>query len=211
MEGERAFHSLTNRWSGDTMRVMISPRPIKMSGTRHLLLRPVDAADTSFEIESVRVVTRREHLAGISSGLGWHGLSEVYRETIVSRSPEAIGVPMRLPARPGLDLAMGTIEPDPVTFRVAVRDAGPPAAEEALVLERTITRPHRWESAAVDLDRFDGRDVVLSLSLVSRRPNALGFWGAPVVRSRGASSRGAAKAPPQGVILIWADISAATT
>ena len=53
------------------------------------------------------------------------------------------------------------------------------------------------------IDSPGGRGPVASL--VSRRPNALGFWGAPAVRSRGESSRGAAKAPPQGVILIWAD------
>jgi arylsulfatase A-like enzyme len=192
----------------DTVRTytLTSPRPIVMSSTRHVLVRPAEGAGTDFEIESVRLVTRREHLAGISSGLGWHGLSEVYRETIVSRSPEAIRVPLRLPANPRLDMAVGTIEHDPVTFRVAVRAATQPATDDAVVLERTVTRPHRWESAAVDLDRFADREVVVSLSLVSDRPSTLGFWGAPAVRSRGASAPSKrASPPPQGVVLIWAD------
>jgi arylsulfatase A-like enzyme len=210
LEAARAFPwTLTNPVApGDTVRTytLTSPRPIVMSSTRHVLLRPADGADTAFEIESVRLVTRREHLAGISSGLGWHGLSEVYRETIVSRSPEAIRVPVRLPANPRLDLAVGTIEHDPVTFRVAVRAAVQPAGDDAVVLERTITRPHRWESAAVDLDRFADQEVVVSLSLVSGRPSTLGFWGAPAVRTRGAATPSKREASaPQGVLLIWAD------
>ena len=211
LEAARAFPwTLTDPVvPGDTVRTytLTSPRPIVMSSTRHVLLRPADGAGTAFEIESVRLVTRREHLAGISSGRGWHGLSEVYLETIVSRSPEAIRVPARLPANPRLDLAVGTIEDDPVTFRVAVRAVARPAEDDAVVLERTVTRPHRWENAAVDLDRFADQEVVVSLSLVSGRPNTLGFWGAPAVRSRGAPapSKREASAPPQGVILIWAD------
>lgn len=211
VEAARAFPwTLTNPVvAGDTVRTytLTSPRPILMSSTRHVLLRPVDGPGATFEIEWVRLVTRREHLAAISSGLGWHGLSEVYRETIVSRSPEAIRMPVRLPANPRLDLAVGTIEHDPVTFRVAVRAAGRPAEDDAVVLERTVTRPHRWETAAVDLDRFADQDVIVSLSLLSGRANTLGFWGAPAVRSPGAPPTGKrdAGAPPQGVILIWAD------
>jgi arylsulfatase A-like enzyme len=212
VESARAFpwRMTTPVVAGDPARTytLTSPFPILASGTRHLLLRPADGAGTAFEIESVRVVTRREHLAGIASGVGWQGLSEVYRETIVSRSPETIRVPLRLPANPRLDMAVGTVEGNPVTFRVAVRAAGRPAKDDAVVLERTVTRPHRWEHAPVDLDRFAGQEVHVSLSIVSDQPNTLGFWGAPAVRSRGtpATTReNTATAPPQGVILIWAD------
>ncbi len=37
--------------------------------SRHVLVRPTDAAGASFEIEWVRVVSRREHLAGIRAGM----------------------------------------------------------------------------------------------------------------------------------------------
>lgn len=211
METARAFPWVLSSpvVAGDELRTytLTTPRPILLSGTRHLLVRPADGAGTAFEIESVRLVTRREHLAGISSGLGWHGLSEVYREAIVSRSPEAIRVPVRLPANARLDLAVGTIEHEPVTFRVTVRAAARPAEDDAVVLERTITRPHRWESAVVDLDRFAGQEVIVSLSLVAGRPGTLGFWGAPAVRGRGVPPSGQreAGATAQGVILIWAD------
>ena len=177
------------------------------SRTRHLFLLPTDRAGATFEIESVRLVSRREHLAGVPSGAGWQGLGEVYRDTIVARAPETVRLRLTLPERPRLELAVGTVEDAPVTFRVAV--AAPGARAGRTVLERTVTRPHRWEDAPVDLAAFAGQEVGLSLSAAGERPGLLAFWGGPAVRSRGAAPPAprAARpaAAPQGVILVWAD------
>jgi arylsulfatase A-like enzyme len=178
-----------------TLETRALPGAITAADTRHVLLRPIDAKGADFEIESVRLIFRKEHLAAVASGLGWQGLSEVYRETLVGRSPEVIRLPVSLPAHPWLDLGVGTVEDDPVTFRVAVRDGD----TEKTLLEQTVTTPHRWERAAVDLSAFAGRKVTLALSLVAERPGILGFWGAPTVRSHGTGGS------PQGVILVWAD------
>ena len=118
---------------------------------------------------SVRLVTRREHLQGVASGVGWQGLGEVYKESLVTRSPERIEVRATLPARPWLDLAVGSLE-GPVTFRVEVVES---ARKRQTVLERTITRPHRWETTPVDLAAFAGRTVTLSLRL---RPPLQAGW-----------------------------------
>ena len=189
-----------------TLETRALPGAITASDTRHILLRPTDAQGASFEVESVRLVFRKEHLAGVPSGLGWHGLSEVYRETLVARSPEVIRMSVTLPSRPWLDLGIGTVEDEPITFRLGVREGG---GEEKLLLERTVTTPHRWEPVAVDLAPFAGRTVGLSLALAAGKPGTLGFWGAPVVRSHEAPPTRTAGdgpvAPPQGVILVWAD------
>jgi arylsulfatase A-like enzyme len=187
--------------------VLRTTASVPASFSRHAVIRPTDAPGATFEIESVRVVTRREHLAGVSAGLGWHGMSEVYREALVARAPDALKFEVHVPARPRLELAVGTIEESPVTFRVTARDRG--ATADEVLLERTVTAPHRWETATVDLGRLAGRDVSLALSLASEKPRALGFWGSPVIRSvpeRGGEARGAAPpARPQGVILVWMD------
>jgi len=184
-----------------------SPFPVSGAEIRHLLLRPSDAADATFEIESVRLVFRREHLATVPSGLGWQGLSEVYRETLVSRAPEALRLRVRVPARPRLDLAVGTPEDRPVTFRIAVIDN--PARAERTLIERTVTRPHRWEDVTVDLGAEAGKEVTLALSLRAETPGTIGFWGAPILRTRevvpAAVVAGAPEPRPQGVIVVWAD------
>lgn len=45
--------------------------PFTRTSPRRVVLRPSDTPGASFEIESVRLVFRREHLAGVPSGLGW--------------------------------------------------------------------------------------------------------------------------------------------
>jgi arylsulfatase A-like enzyme len=173
-------------------------RPPRVSELRHVLLRPTDAKDATFEIESVRLVTRREALAAIKSGVSWQGLSEIYRETLVARSPETVRFKLRLPSKPVLDLGLGTVDDSPLTFRVAV-ESGTGATK---LLERTLTTPHRWEEAPLDLAAYAGQEVTLALSLAADRPGTIGFWGAPAIRNRGAMPQADA---PQGVILIWSD------
>ncbi len=64
-----------------------------------MFLRPTEEKGAAFEIESVRLVTRREHLATVASGLGWHGLGAVYRETLVARACRAARAGARGPGR----------------------------------------------------------------------------------------------------------------
>lgn len=190
---------------GDEMRTytMQARFSLPASRTRHLFIRPSDAKGAHFEIEFVRIVLRREHLASVASGLSWQGLSEVYHETLVGRSPETIGLELDLPQRPRLELSLGTIEDAPVRFRVSASQGGP----EKSLLERTVTRSQRWEDVQIDLAAYAGKKVGLRFSLESERPGTIGLWGGPVVRSIGRMPQPAvAKAtPPQGVILIWAD------
>jgi hypothetical protein len=94
--------------AGEEMRtyVLRTTASLPASFSRHVVIRPTDAPGATFEIEFVRVVTRREHLAGVSGGLGWHGLSEIYREAW-SRAPggAALRGPPALPSAP--ELAVG--------------------------------------------------------------------------------------------------------
>ena len=174
--------------------------PVSGSRIRYLVIRPADAAGTDFAIESVRLVFRREQLAGVPSGVSWQGLRDIFRETLVTRSPETVRFQVTLPSRPMLDLAVGTPQDDPVGFRVAVRRGD----QEAPVMAATVTTPHRWERREVDLAPFAGETVSLSLSATAGKPGTLAFWGAPVVRQRVARDA-TAGGPPQGVILVQLD------
>lgn len=175
-------------------------RPVPAAELRHVLIRPTDAAGADFEIAAIRLVSRREHLAAIPSGVSWQGLGDVYRETLVARAPETLDFAVTPPPRALLDLAVGTVEEGALTFRVGVRPSGAPRGVEEVVLQRTVTRAHRWEAATADLTRWAGRPVEVTLTLGGGRPGALGLWGSPVLRARGIGP-----ASPQGVILVWAD------
>jgi arylsulfatase A-like enzyme len=106
-------------------------------------------------------------------------------------------------------LAVGTIEDDPVTFRINASTGGKGGD---LLLERTVTTAHRWEPTPVDLSKYAGQTLTLTCALSSPTAGTLGFWGAPVIRTRtSAAARaagGVSAAPagrPRGVILIQAD------
>ena len=183
---------------------------VSLSGIHHILFRPTDAQGAEFEIESIRLLSQRERLARIPSGVGWQGLDEIFRETVVARSPETIRLPLTLPDDPWLDLHLGTPEDGAVTFRVSLSSA---ADDEIVLLERTLTTAHRWETAHVDLAAYGGKEVTLWFSLPDAEDGTLGFWGSPVVRARGEPpmragefSGALARAPaPQGVILMVVD------
>ena len=170
------------------------------SSIRHVLLRPTDVAGADFEIESVRLVFRAEHLASIPSGVSWQGLGEVYRESLVARSPESVRFDLELSSDPLLDLAIGTVEESPVTFRVTVEGGGEGSRP---LLERTVTTPHRWEEVVLDLGDLSGESVTLALQLESEDPGAIGFWGAPAVRQRRVRPGG--DDAPRNVVFILVD------
>jgi arylsulfatase A-like enzyme len=187
--------------AGDRLQtyVIVPPAPVSGSRIRHILIRPTDVAGAEFGIASVRLVFRNEHLAGLPSGVSWQGLRDVFRETLVTRSPESVRFALRLPSRPILDLSLGTPEDQPVTFTVSVRRAG----VETAVMTRTVTTPLRWERRVVDLGAFAGSAVELSLAASADKKGTLAFWGAPAVRQR--APRTGDGGPPQIVLLIQGD------
>ncbi len=202
--GEDAFAQPTILWPiggpvvpGPELRTYtLEPQfPIASDGSRELLLSPSDVAGASFEIESVRVVFAKERLASVASGPGWHGLSEIYRETLVARAPETLRFPVVVPPAAKLELALGMIEDDALRFRISAR-AG---ESETLLAERTLTQPLRWEPLRIDLTGYAGQSIELALTLESERAGAIGFWGAPAVRST------VPRAGVQNVIVILAD------
>jgi len=187
---------------GDAVRsytIPIGPRPTRAAQTRHVILRPTDTPGASFAVESVRLVFRREHLATLPSGRAWQGLGEIYQDALLLRTGEGVTLPSRLPPEPRLELSLGTVEPGPVTFRVAVVPSDGSAAQT--VLQRTLTTPHRWESASADLGAFAGKSVEIALSASGAEPGIPGFFGNPVIRS----GAGVGTERPQVVILILAD------
>ena len=118
---------------------------------------------------------------------------------------------MTVPPAAWLDVGLGTVDEGAVTFKVAAQGAGQ-SGEPAVLLEQTLTTPYRWESRAIDLAQFSGREVTLTLSVAAAESGAIGLWGAPVVRRRtrprlrpAAGVSPALTQAPQGVIVIWAD------
>jgi arylsulfatase A-like enzyme len=179
---------------------LTSPRPLDVADLRHILVRPTDEANVEFEIESLRAVERSEHLARTASGLSFQGLGQIYHETLVERPGETMRFALRAPQPARFEAALGTVTDGEVRFRVGVERKG---AEPRTLLERTLTRPHRWEPVSVELGELGGKDIELTLEVKGRDPSALAFWGSPALR---ATLRSDSPSPhPRHVILVMAD------
>ena len=144
--------------AGDDMQTFFirATSALSPAGLTHVILLPTNEAGADFEVESVRLVFRGEHLRSVDSGVGWHGMSEVYRETLVTRSPEVVHYELELPAEPALEFAVGTTQAGPVTFRVEVG---------GYVLEEVVSEPDVWHAASLDLEGLGGEQVEMTLAI----------------------------------------------
>ncbi|MFQ5527103.1 MAG: sulfatase [Thermoanaerobaculia bacterium] len=182
--------------------------PLSRGAVKGVVLRPSDEEGAEFTLESVRLVFRKERLAAIPTGIGWHGLADVWRDTVVSRAGESVTWSVDLPSRPWLDLALGTISEGAVAFDVQVAT---PGEASRLIHQETLTTPERWRERRIDLAQWAGRTVDLSFTAHgSDSPNgsagsALAFWGSPVVRNRLLVDRENLAPRPGGVIVVLAD------
>jgi arylsulfatase A-like enzyme len=201
-------------FSTHTMTDPYSAPPPSLGRTNFIGVVLEGPEDTQFAIESLRFITRREELSKVASGPGFHGLSSVYRETLVTRAPETVLYAVDVPSSPWLEIHLGTIDDGPLRFQISVRQG----EQDTALLTKTLTTPRRWEKASIDLEDFAGQSITLALALHAEQRGRIGFWGSPAIRSRGASASvsepsparaalGGAEGPktPQGVIVILAD------
>ena len=179
-------------------RIFLLEMPPAQTSIQRVAIRPSDVPDADFAIESLRLVFRKERLAAIDSGPGWHGLGEIFRESLVSRAPESLGFQVELPARPWLELAVGTIDESSPDFFVELEADG---KIEALA-ELRAEEAEKWQAARIDLGRWAGDDVKLWLRAVGD-PGQLAFWGTPTIRSSIAEAAPADR--PQAVVVFLAD------
>lgn len=187
---------------------MTSSGVSSLGSGKALAIRPTDVAGQTFEIESVRLISQGDHSAEAPTGVGWQGLGNIFRESISMRSPERFAVELDVPQNSWLDLHVGAVDDQPVTFRIDEIIG----ENRETILDRTVTTPHRWEDASIDLGRRAGHRR-LEFYLDTDQEYRTGFWGSPVVRLRNATAT-AAKTPgealggvaaPKSVILVMCD------
>ncbi len=175
---EEASSELTT-YRVDLADVFLLEMPTGQSNIRQILLRPTNEAGAEFGIESLRLIFRREHLASIPSGVGWHGLGEIYREALVSRVGETLRFEVQLPEEPWLDLAVGALEEPAPAFTLAI---GPVDGALRPLRELQPRSAESWLQHRVDLSTWAGQRVALELRADDGDPGALAFWGNPAIR-----------------------------
>ena len=88
----------------DTRRVTLPPEATR----REALAALCSKTGAEFAIESVRIVLNDEYLASIASGPGWHGLGEIYHQSLVLRPGERLSLPVVVPRDASWIAELGT-------------------------------------------------------------------------------------------------------
>ncbi len=188
--------------------------PVQKPGDlRHFFLTFRECKSAKFTIESVRFVSEKEEKLKEASGQQWAGLGDIFHAALGAKTPEIIRIPVReLPKAARLDVAIGTKEDAPVKFTVMIsnRDQSKESAP-AVVFERTVTIPNRWQTVRIDLKAYEGKSILVEFALAGEKKGLWGHWGSPTIRSQSATPSSVAQAGatgkrrPRGVIFLLSD------
>ncbi len=132
----------------------------------------------SIDILSVSVVPVGAMYDEVQYGVRPVTLGERIRRTLFTHAPGRFSYLVRVPEGGRLDAALGVLSAeDSVTFRVTVR-AG---REQATIFEERYADAEQWTQRSVDLSKFAGQTVTLTLEAQGVEPGTVALWGAPTV------------------------------
>jgi arylsulfatase A-like enzyme len=139
----------------------------------------------ALDIQSIQLVARG------ASFLEDHGVRSVTRDsitrsTIFAHAPARLAFRLRVPTSGRLDLGLTCLEGESVTYRTTVT---PERGEAKELASETVADAARWQQRSLDLARWSGQEVELTLEAASATPGAVAFWGAPVVSGGPEGSR----------------------
>ncbi|HKX46408.1 MAG TPA: sulfatase [Planctomycetota bacterium] len=100
------------------------------------------------------------------------------RRTLYTHTPTRVAYALRIPHAARLDLALGAFGAA-TRMRVEVDEGG----EVAAVLEEAVPPGEAWRQRSIDLARWSGRDVTLSLvaEAVDAAAPGIAFWASPTL------------------------------
>ena len=133
---------------------------------------------SSIDILSVTIVPKAALYAVAPVGVRTEVRDEAHRRTLYTHAPGRLSYRVQVPEGGRLDLGLGVLTDDPVTFRIAVETDG---GEAETLLEETYADPERWAQRSVDLSHRAGESVTLVLEATSDEPGTVVLWAAPTL------------------------------
>jgi arylsulfatase A-like enzyme len=217
--GETAYEHNPFSFRGETVPVIADGRAHRYllradwgqeeeSEWRQLGLMVEAARPAALELLSFSLVPKEASYARAPAGVVSEPRQGIYRRALYLHAPGRLTVRLAVPAAGRLDFALGVVRGDaPVAFRVTAAADG---REEVLFAERW-SDPGRWGERSVDLSRFAGREIDLTLAADGPRPGTVALWGTPIVSGggRAAGSRRTVRSAHPNVILYVIDAGGA--
>ncbi len=161
-----------------------------------LRLDPSDGEAAEVAVESVRLIGKEGMYDGRAHGVGQEMIANESRHVLFHRAPSQVSWTLEVPKGARLDIGTGLLDAKPpAALSVAIADG----AKRTQLLRQVVSDETQWTDHSVDLSKWGGRKVTLTLSAESKRPGQVVLWSNP-------SITGAAPGPrPPNVIVYLVD------
>ena len=137
------------------------------------------AEEASIDILSVTVIPRGDEFASEADGVRLVNRGHLLRRTLFAHTPARLDWRLLVPDEARLHMGLGVVwAGEPVTFRDVVR---PDDTPYSVLLEDTWSDRERWADRSVELQRFAGQTVTLSLEADARATDQVALWAAPTL------------------------------
>ncbi|MFT5042904.1 MAG: arylsulfatase A-like enzyme, partial [Hyphomicrobiaceae bacterium] len=156
------------------------------------------------ELESVSLVSASATYA--DNGLGVRSISSSahtefgpQRRSIFAHTPARLSFQVSVPASARLDFAMGSFAASARMSVQVIEGSG-----EETILEETVQPLEAWRQRSVDLSRWAGRDVTLSLVAEAddEASPSIAFWASPTLSSTATPKPGSGPQPPNVIFYV---------
>jgi len=140
------------------------------------------AEPASLDILSVSVIPKEANYSQSKVGVRNEVRNKVYRRSLFTHAPGKLEYQVKIPEEGRIDTGLGILRGDaPVTFKVLAKAAG---REGEVLFEEKYSDKGCWAQRAVDLSRFSGKTITLTLETDAERAGTVALWGAPTLSGK---------------------------
>lgn len=146
-------------------------------GARMLGIMPTDAVNGTAAIHSIKLIPKRAEFTQ-PHGFAFLGKQDEYRRALYVHSPSTVTWPLTLPAKAHLHFGMGaTARGSGIGFHVRVEGT------RGDLFSKALDEVDQWSDGDVDLSRWSGQRVKLTLETTAARNGDVALWANPVIVS----------------------------
>lgn len=171
-----------------TYRLRVSFGPAFQGAWRQLFLQFGSPGEPgSIELLSVSVVPTAALYADSARGVRPVTIGERLHRALFTHTPASIRYRVRVPAGGRLDVGLGVVSStEPVTFSIMATRRG---GQVDTILSRRHAHSDAWAAAGVDLSRYAGETITLTLAAQADQPGSVALWAAPTVSGARTTSK----------------------
>ncbi len=148
--------------------------------SRLLGIMPTDSLDQPVAIHSIKLIPKPATFAALT-GREFLGKQDEYRNSVYVHSPSTITFPVSVPDHAHLHFGMGATAPNSSSnFSVSLQGTTGDLFSKTL-FSKTMDRTDQWSDSDVDLSRWGGKTIRLTLRTGGGHEGEVALWANPLI------------------------------